>query len=81
MTFGWLPHAAPYENAVHARLRSRCRGLPWRIAAIGKVQEVEAGTYSISVSRTTGIATDTNKTLSAAVDKAGEFCHAKGQKF
>jgi|SRR4249920_3736748 len=50
-------------------------------AAIGKVQEVEAGTYSISVSRSTGIATDTNKTLSAAVDKAGEFCHAKGQKF
>ena len=50
-------------------------------AAIGKVQEVEAGTYSIAVSRTSGIATDSNKTLSAAVDKAGEFCHSKGQKF
>jgi hypothetical protein len=50
-------------------------------ASIGNVQEVEAGTYSIGVSRTSGIATDANKTLSAAVDKAGEFCHAKGQKF
>ena len=50
-------------------------------ASVGNVQEVEAGTYSIGVSRTSGIATDANKTLSAAVDKAGEFCHAKGQKF
>jgi hypothetical protein len=50
-------------------------------ASVGNVQEVEAGTYSVGVSRTSGIATDANKTLSAAVDKAGEFCHAKGQKF
>ena len=50
-------------------------------ASVGNVQELEAGTYSIGVSRTSGIATDANKTLSAAVDKAGEFCHAKGQKF
>jgi hypothetical protein len=50
-------------------------------ASIGNVQELDAGTYSIGVSRTSGIATDANKTLSAAVDKAGAFCHAKGQKF
>ena len=50
-------------------------------ASVGNVQEVEAGTYSVGVSRTSGIATDANKALSAAVDKAGEFCHAKGQKF
>jgi hypothetical protein len=50
-------------------------------ATIGQVQEVETGTYSIGVSKTAGIATDANKALSAAVDKAGEFCHAKGQKF
>src|SRR6476620_1925030 len=50
-------------------------------ASVGNVEEVEAGTYSVGVSRTSGIATDANKTLSAAVDKAGEFCHAKGQKF
>ncbi|HEX6831340.1 MAG TPA: hypothetical protein VF090_07335 [Methyloceanibacter sp.] len=50
-------------------------------ASVGNVQEVEAGTYSVGVSRTSGIATDANKTLSAAVDKAGAFCHAKGQKF
>jgi hypothetical protein len=48
---------------------------------IGTVQELDTGTYSIGVSRTAGIATDANKALSAAVDKAGEFCHAKGQKF
>jgi len=50
-------------------------------ASVGNVQEVEAGTYSVGVSKTAGIATDANKALSAAVDKAGEFCHAKGQKF
>ena len=50
-------------------------------ATIGSVQELETGTYSIGVSKTAGIATDANKALSAAVDKAGEFCHAKGQKF
>jgi hypothetical protein len=50
-------------------------------ATIGQVQEVETGTYSIGVSKAAGIATDSNKALSAAVDKAGEFCHAKGQKF
>jgi hypothetical protein len=50
-------------------------------ASVGNVQEVEAGTYSVGVSRTSAIATDANKTLSAAVDKAGAFCHAKGQKF
>jgi len=50
-------------------------------ASVGNVQEVEAGTYSVGVSRTSGLATDANKALSAAVDKAGEFCHAKGQKF
>ena len=50
-------------------------------ATIGNVQEVETGTYSIGVSKAAGIATDANKALSAAVDKAGEFCHAKGQKF
>ena len=50
-------------------------------ASVGNVQEVEVGTYSIGVSKTAGIATDANKALSAAVDKAGEFCHAKGQKF
>jgi hypothetical protein len=49
--------------------------------SIGKVQEVDAGTYSIGISRASGIATDMNKALSTAVDKAGEFCHAKGQKF
>jgi hypothetical protein len=50
-------------------------------ATIGNVQELETGTYSIGVSKAAGIATDSNKALSAAVDKAGEFCHAKGQKF
>jgi hypothetical protein len=44
--------------------------------SIGKVQEV-----GIGISRASGIATDMNKALSTAVDKAGEFCHAKGQKF
>ncbi|MGH6824970.1 hypothetical protein [Methyloceanibacter sp.] len=50
-------------------------------ASVGNVQEVEAGTYSIGISRASGIATDMNKALSTAVDKAGDFCHAKGQKF
>jgi hypothetical protein len=45
------------------------------------VQKVDAGTYSIRISRASGIATHMNKALSTAVDKAGQFCHAKGQKF
>jgi hypothetical protein len=83
MTFGQLRHAARHENAVHARLAACASGLLGGCAkaTIGKVQEVEAGTYSIGISRASGIATDMNKALSTAVDKAGEFCHAKGQKF
>ena len=48
---------------------------------IGNVQEVETGTYSVAISRTSGIATGTEAAIKAAVDKGGEFCHAKGQKF
>jgi hypothetical protein len=46
----------------------------------GPVQEVEPGTYTIGVSRGSGVLSG-NDALSAAVDKAGEFCHSKGQKF
>jgi hypothetical protein len=49
----------------------------------GQVQEAQAepGTYTIGVSRSSGLVTESNKALSAAVDKAGAYCHAKGQKF
>ncbi len=51
-------------------------------ATVGQVQEAQAepGTYTIGVSRGSGLVSDTNKALSAAVDKAGAYCHAKGQK-
>jgi len=48
---------------------------------VGQVQELDSGTYSIGVSKTSGIVSDSNKSLSDAVDKAGAFCHAKGLKF
>ena len=46
----------------------------------GEVKEV-AGSYSIGVSRTLGGAMlQGDEALKATVDKAGEHCHAKGQK-
>ena len=50
-------------------------------AAPGQVQELEPGTYSIGVNRTSSYLSETHSALSAAVDKAGAHCHAKGQKF
>ena len=47
--------------------------------APGQVQETELGTYSIRIGRTTGIAQG-NKATNDAIDKAGEYCHSKGQK-
>jgi hypothetical protein len=45
----------------------------------GEVKEGGQGTHSISVGRTSGILQG-NETLKAAVDKAGEYCHSKGEK-
>ncbi len=51
----------------------------------GQVQELEPGTYSVGLSRaaTSGVFSSTSgKTaIDAAVARAGEFCHAKGQKY
>ena len=47
----------------------------------GQVQELEPGTYSIGVNRTSSYLSEANSALSTAVDKAGAHCHAKGQKF
>ena len=51
----------------------------------GQVQELEPGTYSVGLSRTatSGILSSTTaKTeIDAATARAGEFCHAKGQKY
>jgi hypothetical protein len=50
-------------------------------SATGQVQELEPGTYSIGISRTSSYLADGNKAIATAVDKAGAHCHAKGQKF
>jgi hypothetical protein len=51
-------------------------------APVGQVQEVGPGIYSIGVSGSHGLGgMSREKTvLEAAVDKAGEYCHSKGQK-
>jgi hypothetical protein len=47
----------------------------------GEVKEVGPGTYSIGVSRALdGGMLQGEEALKATVDKAGEHCHAKGQK-
>lgn len=46
-----------------------------------QVQELEPGTYSIGVNRSSSYLSESNAGLTAAVDKAGAHCHAKGQKF
>lgn len=50
-------------------------------SAPAQVQELEPGTYSVGVSRTTSYLAEGDKAIAAAVDKAGAHCHAKGQKF
>jgi hypothetical protein len=49
---------------------------------VGQVQEAGPGTYSIVVrpSHGLGASTQETKAMDAAVDKAGQYCHAKGQK-
>ena len=46
-----------------------------------QVQEVEPGTYSIGINRSSKtLLSSTDKgTIGEAVDKAGEYCHSKGQ--
>ena len=50
-------------------------------ATLGQVQELEPGTYSIAVNRTSSYLAESDKAIATAVDKAGAHCHAKGQKF
>jgi hypothetical protein len=47
----------------------------------GQVEELEPGTYSIGISRTSSYLAEADKAIATAVDKAGAHCHAKGQKF
>ena len=51
------------------------------IGQVGEVKEVGPGSYSIGVSRALGSSLlKGDEALKATVDKAGEHCHAKGQK-
>jgi hypothetical protein len=47
----------------------------------GEVTELEPGTYSIPVNRASSYMAESDKAIAAAVNKAGEHCHAKGEKF
>ena len=48
---------------------------------VGEVQDVGGGSYNISMGSTgLGGLKQGNDASNAAVDKAGEYCHAKGQK-
>ena len=45
------------------------------------MKEVGQGTYTIGVSRSSlGGISQSTEAVNAAVDKAGEYCHSKGQK-
>jgi len=46
-----------------------------------QVKEIEPGTYSVGVNRSdkTLFASNDKNTIDEAVDKAGEYCHSKGQ--
>jgi hypothetical protein len=46
----------------------------------GQVQEAGSGTYTVSVGHTLGGVSQNTGELNTAVDKAGEYCHSKGQK-
>jgi hypothetical protein len=48
---------------------------------VGEVQDVGAGTYSIGVSSGgIGGISQSDDAVKAGVDKAGAYCHSKGQK-
>ena len=51
-------------------------------AQVGQVQEAGLGTYSIGVRPGYGLGASSqeHKATDAAVDKAGQYCHAKGEK-
>ena len=46
----------------------------------GQVKEVSPGTYSIGVSQSSTVMFGGTEGMKAAVDEAGKYCHAKGQK-
>jgi hypothetical protein len=47
--------------------------------SVGEVRDIGQGTYRISVGRSSILSHGTAAS-NAAVDKAGEYCHSKGQK-
>jgi len=49
---------------------------------VGQVQEAGEGTYSIGVGSSHGLGASSqeNKATDAAIDKAGQYCHAKREK-
>jgi len=48
---------------------------------VGQVQEVEPGTYKIGVGRVgNSVLIGGDETTTAAVEQAGQYCRAKGQK-
>ena len=49
-------------------------------AKVQQVQEVGPGTYSIAISHNFGGVSQETAAINDAVSKAGEYCHAKGQK-
>jgi hypothetical protein len=48
-------------------------------SSVGQVQEVGPGIYTVGVRPTFGIS-QSSAAIGDAVDKAGEYCHSKGQK-
>jgi hypothetical protein len=49
-------------------------------STVGQVQEVGPGTYKIGFSHTSETVFTGHSSTDAAVDQAGRYCHAKGQK-
>jgi hypothetical protein len=48
---------------------------------VGQVREVAPGTYKVGVARgTSSVVFGGTEAVNAAVDQAGKYCHAKGQK-
>jgi hypothetical protein len=46
----------------------------------GQVKEVGEGIYTVGIRPTLGGMSQSSAAISDAVDKAGEYCHSKGQK-
>jgi uncharacterized lipoprotein YajG len=73
-------HECPMKNLFSLIAVAVLAGCTTSSSKVGQVQEVGPGTYKLAFSTTSETVFTGHKSTDAAVDQAGQYCHAKGQK-